>query len=649
MIERATINHTATQVLAGSQPFTLIGNGVDTSTGTLSANGVTGETNKTATGQDIYTLTETGTATGGNYNQTLRGTDNYLESNSGNTQAQISSGSITGGGTWTRTSSGSGSTLASGNGTNNYTHSTMANELAGIFGQSQTGQTRYQLVQRFEDVSNANSGTTPGHTKFSPVGLPFRDPSHANSDQLGAVLGGVVHANAKSPDHRQADHENNGWKNKLKKQLLEDRLEESEAKAELESQLRRVLRMVAKFDGAEVYSRNLKPLIDAKIAIESGRYVYIPYHTGTEKSSGIILRHVPAKYESDIPTYTPQLYKGKLVSPSHWTLDQVIEHGGDFDAKSFLQRKNTIKDAIAKNTSLGVIHGTVDFIGQVLIDFTPILNTIDKIYNNKSAFEISVAVVEDVSTILLVGLYYKGGLAVSKIIKVGIALDVGAGLIRLGQGVKELSEGKNRDATLHLTEGFLRLVIGGASYKKLREATKKYVDAQQKVAKTELLLNSVATSLDPAHLRTLEFHGFKPVDVLPGTNSKIAIIGRPMGGETIGKAGRPLGVHDYADALRKQGYDVEVYIPPERGELKLLVEQALRKEGKLVTPAAIDAYRLPDDVIRSTTSFKRNMEWAQRMKDEGWTVIDIGNNTKSNSLGAYYEGELKILFADRLK
>ncbi len=113
----------------------------------------------------------------------VRGTDNYQESNSGNTQAQISSGSITGGGTWTRTSSGSGSTLASGNGTNNYTHSTMANELAGIFGQSQTGQTRYQLVQRFEDVSNANSGTTPGHTKFSPVGLPFRDPEGHPADQ----------------------------------------------------------------------------------------------------------------------------------------------------------------------------------------------------------------------------------------------------------------------------------------------------------------------------------------------------------------------------------------------------------------------------------------------------------------------------------
>ncbi len=72
----------------------------------------------------------------------------------------------------------------------------MANELAGIFGQSQTGQTRYQLVQRFEDVSNANSGTTPGHTKFSPVGLPFRDPNYdVQTSELKAAIEEAVARN----------------------------------------------------------------------------------------------------------------------------------------------------------------------------------------------------------------------------------------------------------------------------------------------------------------------------------------------------------------------------------------------------------------------------------------------------------------------
>lgn len=153
-----------------------------------------------------------------------------------------------------------------------------------------------------------------------------------------------------------------------------------------------------------------------------------------------------------------------------------------------------------------------------------------------------------------------------------------------------------------------------------------------------------APSLDPAHLRTLELHGFKPVDVIPGTNGKVAIIGRPMGGETIGKAGRPTGVHDYADALKKRGYEVEVYNPPERGELERLVTEHLVRQNIPVTREAIQATRLPDAVIKTTKSYQNNLAWAKKMKDEGYTVIDIGNNSGSPLLGAYYEGELGILF-----
>ena len=61
------------------------------------------------------------------------------------------------------------------------------------------------------------------------------------------------------------------------------------------------------------------------------------------------------------------------------------------------------------------------------------------------------------------------------------------------------------------------------------------------------------------------------------------IIGRPMGGKTIGKDGRPLGVHDYAKSLREKGYIVEAYTPLDRGELRQLKIEALNKQNKPLT------------------------------------------------------------------
>ena len=159
----------------------------------------------------------------------------------------------------------------------------------------------------------------------------------------------------------------------------------------------------------------------------------------------------------------------------------------------------------------------------------------------------------------------------------------------------------------------------------------------------------VTLSLDAAHLKTLEFYGLKPVGILPGTNGKVAVIGRSMGGKSIGKVGRELGVHDYADALKSLGYEVEVYIPPERGELRQLKIDYLKSQSRPVTEEAISSVRLSDEAIKTTNSYKNNIAWANRMRDEGYTVIDIGNNTSSSSPGAYYEAELDILFPGRVK
>jgi hypothetical protein len=150
---------------------------VDSTTSTAVANAVTGATAREESGTDVYTLAESGTAAGGAFTQTVTGTDSYAASFAGNQAAQVTAGTTTGGGTWTRTASGPGSTLSSGNGTNDYTLTTTGNAVAGVFSHSATGTDRYDLVQRFEDVSNAAGGRSPGHVEFFSHGLPFRDPN----------------------------------------------------------------------------------------------------------------------------------------------------------------------------------------------------------------------------------------------------------------------------------------------------------------------------------------------------------------------------------------------------------------------------------------------------------------------------------------
>ncbi len=52
-----------------------------------------------------------------------------------------------------------------------------------------------------------------------------------------------------------------------------------------------------------------------------------------------------------------------------------------------------------------------------------------------------------------------------------------------------------------------------------------------------------------ADLAKTELNGITPVRVRPGTNGKVAVVGRSMGS----------GVEPYASGLKTQGYDVETF------------------------------------------------------------------------------------------
>ena len=166
-----TTTYSSTESVNGTETYTLVSSGVDSQTNTDTGDDVTGGDTQTITGTDSYTLTESGSLTSGTINETVVGTDTYSGSQSGNDDKGTYSGSITGGGSWTRTGSGTSS------GTNSYTQSVSGNSLVGHFSQSMTGTDRYGLVDRFDDVSNADPGTsTPGNVNLHSHGLPFRDP-----------------------------------------------------------------------------------------------------------------------------------------------------------------------------------------------------------------------------------------------------------------------------------------------------------------------------------------------------------------------------------------------------------------------------------------------------------------------------------------
>jgi hypothetical protein len=121
-----------------------------------------------------------------------------------------------------------------------------------------------------------------------------------------------------------------------------------------------------------------------------------------------------------------------------------------------------------------------------------------------------------------------------------------------------------------------------------------------------------------------EFNGVKAVRVRPGSDTKVAVVGRNM--EAVEK---------YAEGLKSKGIEPELFA------------------GNKISPAANADWaqlkktyapdRIPDDIVRQSQMFRENQAWAQKLADQGYTVVDIGNPTQQG-LSPFYEMEKAILF-----
>jgi len=122
-----------------------------------------------------------------------------------------------------------------------------------------------------------------------------------------------------------------------------------------------------------------------------------------------------------------------------------------------------------------------------------------------------------------------------------------------------------------------------------------------------------------------EFNGVKAQRVRPGTNNKVAVIGRSM----------DKAVDPYSKGLQAEGHDVETFSGDK-------ISPAAQAEWKnLKAQYAPDP--IPEDVVRNSQMFQENQAWAQKLADQGYTVVDVGNPGGQAS-SPFYEMEKQTLF-----
>ena len=138
--------------------------------------------------------------------------------------------------------------------------------------------------------------------------------------------------------------------------------------------------------------------------------------------------------------------------------------------------------------------------------------------------------------------------------------------------------------------------------------------------------DSATTSSDVSTLQNSQFNGVKADRVRPGTNGKVAVIGRSMD-----KAVMP-----YTAGLQKE-QNVETFSGDKISPGAQLEWSNLKKQ---YAPNPI-----PEDVVKNSQMFQENKAWTQKLADQGYTVVDV-DNPSGEKASPFYEMEKQTLFGD---
>jgi hypothetical protein len=145
----------------------------------------TGAYTRTKTGTDEFTIVETGTKVGGSYSQTITGEDEYTLVDVGDHGTGHYTRTIDGGGSYSRTTTGAGATLPTDTGTTAYGWDQEGDPESGVFDLTQTGTTRYSLLEDFYHISNTSASQAMGHMNVYAFGQTFVDPDPPDNSQAG--------------------------------------------------------------------------------------------------------------------------------------------------------------------------------------------------------------------------------------------------------------------------------------------------------------------------------------------------------------------------------------------------------------------------------------------------------------------------------
>ena len=125
-------------------------------------------------------------------------------------------------------------------------------------------------------------------------------------------------------------------------------------------------------------------------------------------------------------------------------------------------------------------------------------------------------------------------------------------------------------------------------------------------------------------------NGLRAVRILPGTNGKMAVIGRGQGDV----------VEPFAQLLREERYTVET-IKNVPGNRKLWREfEAFVEERRSILG---ESYKLTTEEIMGTRFYQLDEAWTVGILEQGHTIIDMGNPLK-RSQSIFLDMEYQHIF-----
>lgn len=124
-----------------------------------------------------------------------------------------------------------------------------------------------------------------------------------------------------------------------------------------------------------------------------------------------------------------------------------------------------------------------------------------------------------------------------------------------------------------------------------------------------------------------------PLRIRSGSDpNKIAIIGRSMGNRKKGL----VGVNDAATHFGTKNVEVTTFSDNDAWEKFLdRVDDYKAQTG---------SSQLPASEVVNTEMYKSNKAWAEKLKREGYTVVDLGDPNELYEFSAFYAIEKKVLF-----